>query len=216
MAFGRYDDDFEDPYPTPSGPPPMTGTPQTPINITKTPPAAADAADPGGGIPGGGGYGGGWSALSYNFPGAPEFKPTMFAAPSFADAMKEPGYEFRLKGGTQALDRSAAAQGTLRTGGNLKNILEYGQNFAAQEYSNVFNRALQAHGANYTAQRDMFAPRLAEYNNKFRAEQARALAEFQAQFANRGGGGNPYAGLYADLDVLGPEPGPWGGGTANY
>jgi hypothetical protein len=106
---------------------------------------------------------GGSSSPMYRFGQVPEFDAPEFDAPSFEDAQQEPGYQFRLDAGRQALERSAAARGVLRTGGSLKDLLEYGQNFGAQEYSNVFNRALQG------------------YQNQFGAEQARALAEFQRQ-----------------------------------
>lgn len=56
-----------------------------------------------------------------------------------------PSYQFRLGAGQEALNRSAAARGTLRTGGTLKDILEYGQNFGAQEYENAYQRSLGQH-----------------------------------------------------------------------
>jgi hypothetical protein len=117
----------------------------------------------------------------YHFGQVPEFDAPRFDAPTFDQAQEEPGYQFRLDAGRQALERSAAARGVLRTGGSLKDLLEYGQNFGAQEYSNVFNRALQGYGANYQAAKDEFAPYFAQYQNQFGAEQTRALAEFQRQ-----------------------------------
>src|SRR5688572_20615428 len=102
------------------------------------------------GMPGGPGWEGGGGKgpagpsapgrPSFNFGPVPNFTPPNFNAPTFADAQNEPGYQFRLKGGADAMERSAAARGSLRTGGTLKNLQEYGQSFAAQEYGNVFNR----------------------------------------------------------------------------
>jgi hypothetical protein len=113
---------------------------------------------------------------------APQFRPDMFGGVSFDEAMNEPGFQFRLKSGTDALERSAAARGVLRTGGTLKDLVEYGQNFASNEYQNVFNRALQAYMARYQAQRDMFAPHLAEWQARAGAEQASGLAGFQLPY----------------------------------
>jgi len=43
-----------------------------------------------------------------------------------------PGYQFGLQQGTQALDRSAASQGRLLSGGQLKAAQQYGQGYAMQ------------------------------------------------------------------------------------
>lgn len=72
-----------------------------------------------------------------------------FSAPSGQDVLtSDPGYGFRLSQGEQALQGSAAARGTLNTGGTLKDILNYGQSAASQEYSDAFNRALGIYTTN--------------------------------------------------------------------
>lgn len=53
---------------------------------------------------------------------------------------QDPGYGFRLKEGINALDRSAAARGSLRGGNQMRGITEFGQNLASQEYGNAYNR----------------------------------------------------------------------------
>ena len=125
---------------------------------------------------------GGPTSPSYNFGPVPLFNPPQFNVPSFADAQNEPGYQFRLNAGTSALQNSAAAKGMLRTGGTLKDLIEYGQNFGAQEYQNVFNRALQAYQPAYQAAKDQFAPLFAQYNNQFGAEQGRGNLAFGRQW----------------------------------
>jgi hypothetical protein len=115
---------------------------------------------------------------SFNFPTPPTFNPRSFEAPSLDDAMNEPGYQFRLNSGTNALDRSAAARGVLRTGNTLKDIIEYGQNFGQQEYNNMFERALRAYQAYYQGERDKFLPLLQDYQNRFQAEQGAGMAGF--------------------------------------
>ena len=52
----------------------------------------------------------------------------------------DPGYQFQLGEGLKALQRSAAAKGTLLTGGTLKGLQGYAQNFANNAYQNAFGR----------------------------------------------------------------------------
>ena len=59
------------------------------------------------------------------------------------DFEADPGYEFRLQEGVNALDASAAARGRLRSGAQDKAIMSYGQDLASQEYGNAFSRAIQ-------------------------------------------------------------------------
>lgn len=56
---------------------------------------------------------------------------------------QDPGYQFRLDEGAKALQRSAAARGTLLTGGTQKALARYGQDYAAGEFGSIFNRNLQ-------------------------------------------------------------------------
>jgi hypothetical protein len=61
----------------------------------------------------------------------------------------DPGYEFRLGEGSKALDRSAAAKGGLYSGGQLRALTDYNQNFATNEYGNWWNRHAQSEQKNY-------------------------------------------------------------------
>lgn len=65
-----------------------------------------------------------------------------FQAPGMDAAMNSPGFQFRLKEGLSALERSAAAKGTLLTGGTLKDLNSWAQDYASNEYDKVYNRAL--------------------------------------------------------------------------
>ena len=51
-----------------------------------------------------------------------------------------PGYQFRMQEGMNGVQNSAAARGGLLSGGTLKAIQKYGQDFASNEYQNQFNR----------------------------------------------------------------------------
>jgi hypothetical protein len=49
-------------------------------------------------------------------------------------------YKWRLGQGMSALDNSAAARGALFSGGHQKDLMNYGQGLASQEYDNQWNR----------------------------------------------------------------------------
>jgi hypothetical protein len=76
-------------------------------------------------------------------------QPDAFSYPEFAPPTgqqlleEDPGYQFRLDEGSKALQRSAAARGTLRSGATLKGLIDYGQNTASEEYQRAYNRRLK-------------------------------------------------------------------------
>lgn len=59
---------------------------------------------------------------------------------TMADFVKDPGYEFRMNEGQQAIERGAAARGGALSGRALKEATRYGQDFASNEYGNAYNR----------------------------------------------------------------------------
>lgn len=56
------------------------------------------------------------------------------------DVTKDPGYQFRMDQGVEALDKSAAARGRLLSGAQQKGVTDYAQNVASQEYANAYAR----------------------------------------------------------------------------
>lgn len=129
------------------------------------------------------------------------FKYDPFQAPSMQDAENEPGYAFSRDQGVKALENSAAARGTLRTGGTLKDILGFGQKLGQQNYSNVFNRGLDVYNTNrnnaadiyqrnYNSSRDVFASKQSGAQNTFNAllQQWRDSLQATSQLANTGAG----------------------------
>lgn len=56
------------------------------------------------------------------------------------DFHQDPGYQFRLAQGQEALDNAAASRGGLLSGAQLRATTDYNQNFASNEYSNAYNR----------------------------------------------------------------------------
>jgi hypothetical protein len=59
---------------------------------------------------------------------------------TMADFQADPGFEFRMREGMKALDRSASARGNLNSGAAMRGIARYGQDMASQEYGNAYNR----------------------------------------------------------------------------
>jgi hypothetical protein len=57
-----------------------------------------------------------------------------------ADFQRDPGYQFRMDQGQQALERSASARGGMLNGGTLKALSRYGQDYASREYSSAYSR----------------------------------------------------------------------------
>lgn len=66
-----------------------------------------------------------------------------FQAPTGATEQNDPGYQFRLQQGMSALNNSAAAKGNLLSGNVLQAQQKFGQDYASNEYGNVYNRAMQ-------------------------------------------------------------------------
>ena len=56
------------------------------------------------------------------------------------DITTDPGYQFRLNEGMRALESSAAARGGLLSGGFGRKAIRYGQDYASNEFSNIYNR----------------------------------------------------------------------------
>ena len=63
----------------------------------------------------------------------------------------DPGYQFQLQQGNQALERSLAARGLGQSGAALKAAQEYGQGLANQTYNDYFNRQAQLAGQGFGA-----------------------------------------------------------------
>jgi len=86
-----------------------------------------------------------------------------FTAPTAQDAMNSPGFQFDLKNGLAAIQHSAAAKGTLLTGGTMKALNDYAQNRASQEYQNVYNRAYNEYD---TARQNFLTNEANRYNSQ--------------------------------------------------
>jgi len=97
----------------------------------------------------GAGASGAGGAGPYSGPGA---IPPPFQSPSLSEFQNEPGLQARMAMGQQALERSAAAQGSLLSGGTQKSLNRFAQDFASNEYNNSYQRAFQNYAQNYLTQ----------------------------------------------------------------
>jgi len=65
--------------------------------------------------------------------------------------MTDPGYNFRIGEGQRAIERGAAAAGGLLSGGYGRRLTRYAQDYASNEYTNVYNRISAIAGIGQTA-----------------------------------------------------------------
>ena len=65
-----------------------------------------------------------------------------------SDLQNDPGYQFTLQQGQQAIQRAAAAQGNLFSSGTLKSLAGYTTGSANQYFNDAYNRALGTFQAN--------------------------------------------------------------------
>lgn len=72
-----------------------------------------------------------------------------FTAPTGLTEQNDPGYQARLQLGQDAIQRSAAAAGGVVTGGTAQALNNEAQDYASNEYNNVYNRALNTYDTNY-------------------------------------------------------------------
>ena len=107
-------------------------------------------------------------------PGAPFRAPAgldprqfAFTPPTAESLVNDPGYQFRLRSGQQALEGTAAARGGLLSGGTLRGLTELGQQLGSQEYGQAYGRALGQNELRYgralTASQDQYTRALQQW-----------------------------------------------------
>lgn len=125
---------------------------------------------------------------------APEFSYAPFQGIDAESFKNTPGYQGRLNQGIQTLENDRASKGILGTGGTLKDILGYGQEFASNEYGNEWNRALTQYQTNRSNAVDSYNTNYGtQYVDPYKASYQGALDAFapqMAQFNANVGAGN--------------------------
>lgn len=107
-----------------------------------------------------------------------------------------PAYQFQLKQGQQALDRSSAARGMGYSGAQMKASQEYGQGLASQQYDKEYNRASSEFGDYYRMAGNEYDRANQQHTNEYN----RASGEFGDYYNRLAGlsqGGQQAAGSMA-------------------
>lgn len=108
----------------------------------------------------------------------PDFKFT----PKDFSFMADPGYNFRLNEGINALDRSAASRGRVLSGAQDKAVTKFGQDMASQEYANAYNRWQSDESNRFN--RSLSVYNTNENHDRYLAGQGQAAAAGQAAAGN--------------------------------
>ena len=86
--------------------------------------------------------------IESGYRGLEQFESGINQAPTYADILagveSDPGYQFQLEQGMNAIQGSAAANNNLLSGRTLKGLLEYGQGLGTQYAGQAYNRELGA------------------------------------------------------------------------
>lgn len=121
-----------------------------------------------------------------------------FVAPTGLSEQNDPGFKERMAVGEQGVQRGLAAQGIAHTGGALKDLMQYDQTFASNEFGNVWNRELQNYGTKYGKATDTYNRAKGEYDTKF--GNLFSLSQLDSQNQNQLNNLNlGYAGLFGNI-----------------
>jgi hypothetical protein len=108
-----------------------------------------------------------------------------FTAPSAEEVLAEdPGYQFRLDEGLRGMEAGAAARGTLRGGGTLKGLIDYGQSAASQEYEKAYGRRLRDYQTGLGAAERAYATNLGAGEREYVLQLGAAQQAYDRQRKN--------------------------------
>jgi len=119
-----------------------------------------------------------------------------FTPPKPEDVLNDPGVQAAMAEGQKALESSASARGTLLTGGTLKDVNKWAQNYALGAYDDAFNRSYQTWAGNeaqrqgdYTTDRNNayqnYALNLGAGQQGYSLNQNASLAAFDRNLASQ-------------------------------
>lgn len=102
----------------------------------------------------------------------------------------DPGYEFRLKEGQDAIERSAAARGNVLGAATMKGLDRYSQGVASDEYDRYYNRSMNRLGslldARTNAAGSIYGARMADAEGDFSRGYGLAGDLYQSKAAQAG------------------------------
>lgn len=116
---------------------------------------------------------------------SPTFNPTAEGLPSTfsygaKDFQVDPGYQFALEQGQQAIQRSAAAKGGLVSGGALKDLSAYTTGMASQQYGTAYARAQGTYQQNYQNALNKYQQNYSNLFNTFETNQQNKYGRLNA------------------------------------
>jgi hypothetical protein len=135
-------------------------------------------------------------------PSTPNTPQTVPAQPPLSQSQQtmnwlamDPGYQFRLNEGMNALNTGFASRGMLHSGAAAKSALQYGQNYASNEFGNAYNRlsALAGVGQTANAQNQLAGQNFANGAGNALMQNAQNLGSSYTQK------GNAWSGFYGGL-----------------
>lgn len=117
---------------------------------------------------------------TYEKPPAFNYQP--FTAPNANDVLADPSFQFRRDQGLGAISNSQAARGLWASGGTGKAFNDYAQNFASQEYGNIYNRDLNSYMTNFNNALSTYATNAqTQYNTPYQNAYQSAKDQFAPQ-----------------------------------
>jgi len=121
-------------------------------------------------------------------PGVPDYPEFQgigeFKAPTADSIYQDPAFKFRMDEGRRALENSKAAAGVLNSGGTLADVLNYGQQAASQEYSNIWNRDWSKYAQDWNNAYQMWSGNGTLANTKYNAAKDTANTNYSRQWQN--------------------------------
>ena len=131
-----------------------------------------------------------------------------FVAPTGEAVFDDPGYAFRRREGERALENRASALGALRTGGTIKDFINYNQAFASNEYGNVYDRQVRDWTTGYNTKADTYDRNYRNVLDDYVLGYNRAIGESDRSFNQalqswQTNFGNAATGHGFDLDLAG-------------
>lgn len=103
---------------------------------------------------------------------------------------QSPAFQFQMQQGQQALERSAAARGGLNSGGFAKDLTNYSQGLASNEYQNQFNRLYSLAGMGQSSANSLGSLGQGFANSMSNLYGAKGNANAAGQMAIYGGAAN--------------------------
>jgi hypothetical protein len=97
----------------------------------------------------------------------PTGMPGQFQAPTLAQAEAQPGYQFALQQGEEALTNQASATGELLDPNTQRSLINYAQNAAEQDYGNVFNQNLSTNQQQLADYQQNYQNTLGQYQQAY-------------------------------------------------